>query len=245
MLPILQIGPFAIQTPGLVLLAGVWVGLWLAERYADRFEITGNQIYNLALLSIGAGLIGARLAYILRYPDAFLVSPASAFSLNPGLLDPLAGIVTAIIAALIYGQRLRVPILDTLDAVTPFLATMMIAINLANLASGSAFGIPAELPWSIDLWGAQRHPSQLYNLLAGIFVLGLVIWMIRRNLSEGMLFLIFLSASAASVLVLEAFRADSHTIALGIRSAQVVAWIVLAVSLLAIWHRSRGDSNAR
>ena len=136
MLPILQIGPFAIQTPGLILLVGIWIGLWLAEKYADRFVITGPQIYNLALVSIGTGIIAARLAYVVRFPEAFIQSPISVISINPGLLDPPAGLLFGAIGGLIYGQRQKLPLLDTLDAMTPFLGVLVITVHLANLASG-------------------------------------------------------------------------------------------------------------
>ena len=62
MLPILQIGPFALQTPGLILLIGAWAGLSLAERYAKRFQINPNQLYNLAFIGLIAGILGALLA---------------------------------------------------------------------------------------------------------------------------------------------------------------------------------------
>ena len=36
MFPILQIGPLAIQVPGLVIIAGLWFGLTLSEHRAKK-----------------------------------------------------------------------------------------------------------------------------------------------------------------------------------------------------------------
>jgi hypothetical protein len=47
-----------------------------------------------------------------------------------------------------------------LDALTPGLAVMMIALGLANLASGNAYGEPAQVPWSIFLWGEWQQPGR-------------------------------------------------------------------------------------
>ena len=91
MLPVLQIGPLALQTPGLILLAGIWLGLWLAERSAHRHGIEPAHLYNLALLALLSGLVGGRLFYVLFYPSAFAASPRSIFSLNPGLFDIWGG----------------------------------------------------------------------------------------------------------------------------------------------------------
>ena len=56
MFPILQIGPLALQTPGLFIIIGIWLGLSTSERFASRFHIDPNQLYNLVLVSLLAGI---------------------------------------------------------------------------------------------------------------------------------------------------------------------------------------------
>jgi prolipoprotein diacylglyceryltransferase len=236
MLPILQIGPLALQTPGLVLLIGLWVGLSLAERFASRHNVDPNHLYNLTLVALIAGIIGSRLAYAARFPDAFLANPASLISLNPGLLDPLGGLAMAIIAATIYGQRVHLPLLRTLDSLTPTLAVLGIAVGLSNLASGTGYGAATEVPWAIELWGAQRHPSQVYESLLAAAILG-IIWPGRKQPffnKSGVRFLTFVAFSAGARLFAEGFRGDSAVLANGIRTAQIIAWGILGVSLFAL-----------
>jgi len=232
MLPILQIGPLAIQVPGLVILAGIWVGLSLSEREAPQFEINANDLYNLAFIGLISGLIGARLAYIARYPAAFTSNLFSVISLNPGLLDPLGGTAFGMILALIYGQRKKMSFWGTLDALTPALAVFMIALGLSHLASGNAFGTPTSVPWGIDLWGAHRQPTQIYEIILSSVIFW-IIWYQRGNADSrppGEYFLAFTAMSAGARLFLEGFRADSVLIG-GIRIAQIAAWLVLAASL--------------
>ncbi|MBW8011182.1 MAG: prolipoprotein diacylglyceryl transferase [Chloroflexi bacterium] len=231
MFPILQIGPLALQTPGLILLVGLWLGLTIAERHARRYEINPDLIYNLTFIVLIAGLVGARLAVAIRFPASFADNPASLISLNPSLLDPAGGAAAALLASLIYGQRRGLVLKSTLDALIPVFAILGIAIPIANLASGSAFGAPSELPWAIDLWGASRHPTQIYQALAG----GLILWLVwpsrqEKNNIPGSFFLKFLALSAAARLFLEAFRGDSLIIFDSLRAAQIVAWIILALS---------------
>ena len=52
MLPILQVGPLAIQAPGLILLLGLWLGLALAERTAHYWGVPGKTLYNLAFMAL-------------------------------------------------------------------------------------------------------------------------------------------------------------------------------------------------
>jgi phosphatidylglycerol---prolipoprotein diacylglyceryl transferase len=248
MLPILQVGPLALQTPGLVLLLGIWIGLWLAERYASRRGQDASSLYNLVLAGILFGLAGGRLFYVLSYSEAFLASPRSMISINPGLFDIWGGLLSALLAALVYGGRKKLPFWSTLDALTPGLAVFAVAIHMANLASGNGFGSPTQLPWAIELWGAQRHPTQVYESLAAAMILVFLLILLRstKPWSEGNFFLVFVALSAGARLFLEAFRADSVLIAGGLRSAQVIAWIALAASLWLIgWRANAGAASGK
>jgi phosphatidylglycerol:prolipoprotein diacylglycerol transferase len=243
MLPILHIGPLAVQTPGLILLIALWIGLDLSEKHALKHATLSGQVYNLAFVSIIAGVLGARLAYAARYPDAFLKSPLGLLSLSPQMLDPFAGLAFAGLALLVYAQRKRLPLLTTLDVLTSLLSVMAVALGLANLASGASFGAPADLPWAVDLWGARRHPTQVYQILAALVVL-IAVWpaawnpLARRLLSaSGARFWLFLALSAFARILVEAFRGDSQLFIAQFRQAQVLAWLLLALSLWQLGRR--------
>ena len=231
MLPTLQIGPLAFPIPQLSLLAALWLGLTLAEKLSSKNGISVETLYGLVFTGLVTGLAGARLAYVLQFPAAFLQSPASLISLNAGLLNPFTGFVFGTLGMLIFGQRTRLPFWHALDALTPLLAVMAVGLALAHAASGEAFGAAANLPWSVTLWGARRHPSQVYELIAAVFILGILFTHIKSYPRPGSLFLTFTGLSAAARLFLEAFRGDSSTIAGGIRVAQIWAWVVL----LLVW----------
>jgi prolipoprotein diacylglyceryltransferase len=138
----------------------------------------------------------------------------------------------ALIAALWYGQKYQLDYWSTLDLFTPAFATLSLFIGLAHLASGSAFGSASDLPWSIELWGARRHPTQIYEMISAALVLTIILKMFssKKILPKGILFLTFLILTTASRLFLEAFRGDSQMIG-NVRTAQLAAWLILAVSL--------------
>ncbi len=239
MLPVVDLGPLSIQTSGLLLLIGVWVGLLRTERYARKLGLDANQIYNLAAIGLISGLVGARLAYAAQNAPAFSRNLLALLSLKPEMLDPLAGMAVGLLTAFIYGQQKKVPFWPTLDAFTPAAAIIMIVIGFSHLASGKAFGAPANLPWSITLWGTERHPTQIYEILAAI-VIAALIWPREHQKwagTPGVRFLILLAASAGARLFLEAFRGDSLLIFTSLRIAQVVAWLILAGVLWLIARR--------
>jgi len=171
MLPVLRVGPLAVQTPGLILLAGLWLGLSLAERHAEGSGVNASDLYNLVIAALIASLFGARLVYVLRYPAIFAASPLGIFSLNPGLLDLWGGFAVGLIAGLVYGQRKGMRLWSTLDALTPALAVFAVTLGGSHLASGAGYGAPTSLPWGIQMWGTHRHPAQVYEILAAVFIL--------------------------------------------------------------------------
>jgi phosphatidylglycerol:prolipoprotein diacylglycerol transferase len=235
MFPVLQLGPLAIQVPGLMYLLGLWLGLSLAEKFAPKRGLSADALYNLTFTGLIAGLLGARLGTIFQYPGAFIQSPLGLFSLNPGLFDPFGGFAVALIAMLIYGQRKKLSFWPTLDALTPVFALLMVGAALAHAASGQAFGAETTLSWGIELWGATRHPTQFYELGLALVILALLGWKSKDNrLANGALFLLFLALTAGSRLFLEAFHGDSALVFGGIRSAQAVAWVLLAAALIGL-----------
>lgn len=231
MLPFIRLGPFTLQGPGLALLLGVWIGSWLAEREAARLKVNPNDIYNLIFYGLIAGVVGARLAYALRYLSAFAANPWSLIALTPNTLWLEAGLLIGLATTVWYGRRRHLPLRPTLDALAPGLAAFMIFIAIAHLMSGDAYGAPTQLPWAIYLWDDYRHPSQIYEIIAALIIF-IIVW--QRPMGQsgtGLNFLLLVALSAAAQIFLEAFRGDSVVWLVGLRATQVIGLMVLALSL--------------
>lgn len=226
----------------ILLVLAAWLGLTLAEKRAARHRVITEALNNLVFYGLLAYILGGRVSYALAHLSAFSQSPLSLFALNPDLFDSLGGGIAAVLAAVIYGQRQKLPLWNTLDTLTPFFAMLAVGISLSHLAAGTAFGKPTDLPWAIDLWNAKRHPSQIYELLASLLTLGLI-WFQKANPRPGLLFLAFAALSSAARLFLEAFRGDSAILLNGIRVAQVIAWILLATAFALYEWRKQSASE--
>ena len=231
MYPYLRVGPYLLQLSGLALLAGVWVGFSLIEKESGRLKIDVGNLSNTVFYGLIAGLIGARLGYALQFSDVYLSNPLSLFSLNANTLSSGLGLLTGLIVAIIFGQRYKLVLRPVLDALAPGLAFFMIAMAVANILSGDAYGAPTRLPWSVYLWTDYRHPSQIYETLAGIGIFVAARHKPFRRPGEGLNFLLVVAASAVARVFLEAFRGDSLVLPGGFRTAQVVGLVVLAVSI--------------
>ena len=124
----------------------------------------------------------------------------------------LAAVLAALAAAAVYIYRKKLSIWSTLDALTPLVAVMGIAIGISHFASGNAFGKATSLPIGIQLWGEVRHPTQIYEIFFSILILVLTYFIDRTSWSRipGNLFLAFVSLTSISRLTIEAFRGDKE-----------------------------------
>ena len=216
----------------ILLIAALWLGLYLSEKRVGRHGISRDALNNIVFYSILGYIVGGRVLFVLANLSAFTQSPLSILSVNVDLFDPVGALITLFLVGLIYGQRQKLPLWSTLDALTPLFAVLAIGLSLSHLAAGTAFGSPTDLPWGIELWNAIRHPTQIYELIAALLIFGFM-WFRKTDTQIGSDFLWLAALTASSHLFLEAFRGDSILIFGGIRLAQLIAWLVLAIALFA------------
>lgn len=236
MFPILNIGRAAIQLPGLILLLGYWLSLNLAGRQTKRVNISEDTIFNAGFIALLTGLVGARLGYVALHWSAYRNDLSGILALTTGALAVPIGALIGLGLAALYLWRQRLPALVVLDILAPAFALMFAFVSLADLSGGSSYGVVTDLPWAIELWGAHRHPTQVYELLAALATLGLLWWIRARARYDGFLFLSFLLTYGAARLFLDAYRADPLLLPGGFRTAQVVG---LGAVIVSLWVMSR------
>jgi phosphatidylglycerol:prolipoprotein diacylglycerol transferase len=237
MYPLVESGPLRLSSGGLLLLISIVVGGWLITRVAHacggaQLARQADQCFYPVL--IGA-VLGARLWYGLfnldlygRNLSMFIALRVSDFSW-PGAL--LGGLLAGYVWCRWNGFD-RLKLADGAALTLP--AVQMIA-SVGLLLSGEAFGLPTSLPWGVPLFGAMRHPTQIYFALAALGSL-IVLWLLgRRPLPVGTLFICYLGLQGLTSLLIEALRVDSLVFPGGIRAAQVVGRALLLYTL--IWAR--------
>ena len=242
MYPTLQIAGIALPLRPLLFLVGAWLCLTISERRMPRFGLEPDLAWNLGMLTGGVTLVGARLWYALSHWSAYQSNLTGLVATSTSTLALNEGVALGLLMGLIYVQRQRAPWSRLADAFTPGLLAAFGLASLGALLSGDAYGAPTGLPWSIELWGAQRHPSQVYELLLALIVLGIGLRWLQR-LPEGLSFLSASALYASGRVFVEAFRGDSIIVGEGIRAMQV-AWLAIAlVSVLAL--SCRQSANAQ
>ena len=67
----IQIGPLAIRWYGFLIALSVLIGSLWAARLAVRRGLDADKLFNMAPYLVIAGLVGARLVYVVTSPEAF------------------------------------------------------------------------------------------------------------------------------------------------------------------------------
>lgn len=232
MLPVLNIAGLALQARGVVLLIGFWLALSIGERFARRRRPDGDVIWNAGSIALGAGFLGARLAYAAQNPGAYARHPLALLALSIQSMAWTEGALIGVVAVVAYLRSRRVALADAADVLMPAAAMLWAVAGLSALFSGDAYGRATTMPWSVVLWNEYRHPVQLYELFAGAAILLVLALLWDRAPYRGWIALLGLALLGLARLLVEGFRGDPAVVAGGLRVTQLWA---LGLTLLAIW----------
>lgn len=236
MLPILQIGPLSLPTVPLLWILGFWAFSEAAESGARDTGLDSRQVSQVVTLAVILGLAGARLAYVLQYPNLFAENPLSVVSPRPFLLSLEGGLLFGVLGLLVLAQRKGIPIQRLLDVLAPGFAFWLALVGLAWQAEGVFPGRGALLASSGFVFGEMAHPANLY-WAAGFAVAGFLgRQALRRNSPAGEAFFGTVLLGGWFAIVHAFFRADMGT------GRNMEALLGCALLILAGWqmfHRGR------
>ncbi len=218
---IIQIGPLALRWYGLMYVAAVLVGVWLATKEAQRknLPITPDEIMNIGLVAMFSGILGGRIYYVIFNWDFYGQNLWEIPQLWHGGLAIHGGLVGGFLAGFIYLKRHPVSTLAFADAAAPSIMLGQVFGRFGNFMNGDAHGIPTTAPWGVvfpaaSIAGRQYpglpiHPVMLYEL-----ALNLVWFLILRRLRltnhrSGYIFCLYFVLYSLGRAAVSGFRADS------------------------------------
>lgn len=198
--PILfQIGGLPIYTYGVLVAAGVLLGLSYARKQAPRAGLDADKIWNMGIYTILVALLLAKIWLVASDWDFYSAHPRDIFSIQTFQSGGTfyGGIVGAVVTIVLYAHFQKMPMLAVLD-VSAFGLPLGHAIGrLGCFAAGCCYGKPTSLPWGIAFknpiaaqvagtpLGVHLHPTQLYESFAEFLNFAFLIWLGRRQSFRG------------------------------------------------------------
>lgn len=180
----LHIGPLYLRFYGLILMAGAFLGGWLAAREAQRRGHNPELVWDGLIWALVGGIIGARLwhiftpspsqvdagldtAYYLNLTNLVTVFtmgateikiPAALAVGNGGLGIPGA-VIGGIAGLYFYVRRHKLVFVEWLDIVAPAVALGQAVGRWGNFINQELYGAPTTLPWGLNIDAAYRLPG--------------------------------------------------------------------------------------
>jgi phosphatidylglycerol:prolipoprotein diacylglycerol transferase len=172
-----KIGNFPVQSYGVLLVIGFIVAITLSARRAHLFGLTADNIYDLSLPVIFAGVLGARGFYIVQEWSYFSQHPEKLFSLRFDGLTSFGGFVMGGLALLGWCRWKKVSVVRVIDCIAPGLLVANAIGRLGCLANGCCHGLASDA-WCAVVQGANREqhylPAQLIEVGLDLAFAGLL-----------------------------------------------------------------------
>lgn len=242
---------------GVIIAFGFILAVLFGGRMAYKWKMDLNKMIDVLLYGTVAGIIGARLYYVIFEWNSYKNDLLSVFKIWEGGLAIYGGIIGGILAAYFVCKKNGLNFLKLLDL---FGMSVLIGQGIGrwgNFTNQEAFGTNTELPWGmwsekvadyinvnyatlsangIDMdSGSPVHPTFLYEsiwCLLGFLILYIVCKRFRKF--DGQLILGYGVIYGLERTVVEGLRTDSLYIAnTNIRVSQILS-LIIAVLCLAI-----------
>ena len=245
-----SIGSFEIKWYGLLIATGFLLAVIYAMVMCKKMNINRSRLLDTIIVGLIAGVIGARLYYVIFYPgDKFIKDPISIFYIHEGGLGIYGGIIGALLVGGLFAKFRKQNVLAVLDiGVLGFLIGQAIG-RWGNFVNQEAFGEPTSLPWGMVSENTLAvspdspvHPCFFYESMwcvLGFIVLHIFTSKFRQY--DGQTFLLYLIWYGTGRFFIEALRTDSLYVPyLPIKVSQLVAVVtILAGIVLLIVFRNR------
>ncbi|MFA5239693.1 MAG: prolipoprotein diacylglyceryl transferase [Phycisphaerae bacterium] len=154
---------WTVKSYGLMLVIAFLAAITLIRRLSRDITSDPQHITNAALYSLIAGVIGARLFYVIHHFDQFQENPLSVVAIWKGGLELLGGVLLAIAVIGFYCRFYKLPVRRYLDILAMGLMLSLVFGRMGCFLNGCCFGKPADLPWAVRFpYRSDAYYSQVY-----------------------------------------------------------------------------------
>ncbi|MDR0424432.1 MAG: prolipoprotein diacylglyceryl transferase [Clostridiales Family XIII bacterium] len=216
---------------GVIVTAALAIAVFITCARAGRYGLKADKVLDFLVFCIPAGLIGARLYYVLFNLSFFMEAPAQIFNTRAGGLAIHGALIFGLLTAAVLCKVWRVKAMDALDLAAPSLAIAQAIGRWGNYMNQEAHGGPTDLPWAIVVDGVKVHPTFLYESLWCLMLFFVLLAVDRRRKFEGQIFLLYCMLYSVERFLVEQLRTDSLMLLGMFRQAQVLSAAVFLVCL--------------
>lgn len=220
---------------GILFITGLILGFFVVKRMYKLANMSEASLDKLVIYMVVATIVGARLGHVLFYgpywdqftEDGYLIEegyfshPLSILKVWEGGLASHGGAIAILIALFIYSKKVvQKQMIWILDRIAAPIAIAGTFIRLGNLVNSEIVGKTTHVPWAFEFihyWNEDlgaydptpRHPAQLYEALAYLFIFGVLMFLFWKRSAwkkPGVMFGTFLILLFGARFIIEFFK---------------------------------------
>ena len=149
-------GGFSVTWHGLFTAVGIALGVWLSFRLARGKGFTEDDVFNVALVAVPSGIVGARALWVLEHTDR-IDSLGDIFRVTDGGISVYGAMIAGVVGGMIYILlfRRQFPKFMALDIAAPGMILGQAVGRFGDLMNGEHFAEASGLPWAFR----YTHPQ--------------------------------------------------------------------------------------
>jgi phosphatidylglycerol:prolipoprotein diacylglycerol transferase len=228
--------------------------LWQARRGAT---LSYETIITGAIVGIPSGIVISKLLHVIDYIVISKLHPELAnhivdYTQHPGQILSGGGltiygaVLGAALGVWVYSKFSHFRFGYAADLVAPGVILAQAIGRVGCTINGCCYGMPTSLPWGViythpDSFaplGVAIHPTQVYELIFCLIVFAVLLKLRGRLKPDGSIFLIYLSLYSLWRIGIDFLREGTPFI-FGLDQAQVIAIIILAITIPLLVYRTR------
>ena len=248
-------------------LAIVSIILYLGWQVRKGARLSFDTVFTGSLVGVISGVAISRLLHVIDniviaklHPELVLTGAVIDYTQYPGQIIGGAGLTAygavlgAALGVWVYSRFSKMQFGYAADLTAPAVIMAQAVIGrIGCTINGCCYGIPTTLPWglvykdegSLAYLASQRlpegmglHPTQVYEIIFGLIVFGVLLKLRGRFKPDGSLFLIYLGLYSLWRIGIDFLRVGNPFL-FGLHQAQVIGIIVLAIVIPVLALRTR------
>ena len=232
-----HIGKITIYTYAFLIALGTLVAAlytkWRAKRELGIMELSNNFFYLIFI----AGFIGGKLFYYLERPKYFFSNPKLMLHNFSGGFVFYGSFITIIPILIWYLKKHKIPVLPMLDILAITTLIVHAIGRLGCFFGGCCYGKPTDAFTGVAFPktnGTPVHPTQLYEITALLIIMGILLYIKKKQQFKGQLFILYLILYAIARNILELFRGDKRGYIIdGVLShSQFIGIIIILIAII-------------
>lgn len=240
-----------ISLSGILLAAALLLGLLITERLAKKTEQNKEIYLDLAIRVVLAGLLGARVGYVLTHWKYFITDQRTVFDISDGGMSFMGAMIAGLVVSFVYCKQKKLSWFQICGTALPGVVTGQILASVGCFFDRGMLGTFSDGTFAMQVAMQdvdsgtvalsrssqamvrgnflQVHPVALYEAVLLLVLLMLLVILWKCNCHKGVILAIYLIAYGTVDFALEFIRLDSLKL---MKSIFSVEHIISAVIIL-------------